>query len=161
MVSACTRSMPRSRRGASSRVLARTLVRMGDALALLSREFCAVASAARPMPARSWRYRSKPPNWPRPRTVGRLTEYACASWMLRARMRLAQPMKVAAVSRRWSHGLRRTKSRPTFSPWPTKLKPAISMTASTSGLWCMSSPTRVMTFMVRSSVVPGGVCTIT
>ena len=120
---ACTRSTSSLSCGASASVFGRTPVSEGSFDAAPSSWPIACPSASRPLPLRSCRNMSKPPNWPRPLTVGRLITKICASRMPNSAP-LACWMNSLAVMSRSSHGFSLTKAMPTFSPLPTKLKPA-------------------------------------
>ena len=120
---ACTRSTSSSSCGDGASEFGRTPISDLSCAALPSNVPIACDSASRPAPPRSCRYMSKPPNWPSPFTVGRLMTKICASRMPNSAM-FAFWMNSLAVTLRSFHGLSLMNAMPTFSPWPTKLKPA-------------------------------------
>ena len=69
-------------------------------------------------------------------------------------------MNSVALMSRSAQGLSLMKAMPTFSPWPTKLKPVTCIMPSNAG--CLSSMPRiwVKTSPVRFMLAPGGNCTM-
>ncbi len=65
-------------------------------------------------------------------------------------------MNSDAVTSRSSHCLRRMKAMPTFSPWPTKLKPATVKMPSNASSFSIVSRTWSSTALVRVIEAPGG-----
>ncbi len=156
---ACTRSTLSCSCGAFSRVFGRTPTRVLSAPAFCSSVLRAASSAASPAPLRSCSHMSKPPNWPRPCTVGRLTTKICAPLMPYSAP-LACWMKSVTTTLRSSQGLSLMNAMPTFSPWPRKLKPATCIIPSKPSIWLRVPRIWVNTSLVLLMVLPGGSCTI-